>query len=323
MNIVVAVFRDPAWSLPPAQVDRLRRAFPQHQFHFAQSDTELREALPLADVAFSGQIDGPALAHATQLRWVQTPAAGVGRLLSSEMRARDIVVTNSRGIHGVPIAEHVLGVSIAMARRFAPAIRDQVAHRWQKPAIAEIVTLGGRRMGIVGLGSIGTAVARLATCVGMRVSAVRRNPDRAPVDFVDRVYGPAQLHDLLADSDFVVLSAPLTAETAGMIGSRELRLMKSGAFLINIARGKLIEQDQLARELAAGTIGGAALDVFEHEPLDPASPLWDLPNVIITPHTSAFFTEYWERAVDLFAQNLRRFENNEPLVNVVDKAAGY
>jgi phosphoglycerate dehydrogenase-like enzyme len=323
MNILVAVFSDPAWSLPPEQVERLRRIFPHHRFEFARSEPELLEGLTSADIAFSGQITGAALARAPRLRWVQSPAAGVGRLLSPELRARDIIVTNARGIHGAPIAEHVLGVSIALARQFGIAMRDQVAHRWQKPRIAEIMTLAGRRMGIVGLGAIGTAVARMAASAGMRVSGLRRNPDHPPVAFVDLVYRPGQLDELLAASDIVVLAAPLTPETSGMIGSRELRLMKRDAFLVNVARGKLVREDELARELAAGTIGGAALDVFEHEPLDPASPLWDLPNVIITPHTSAFFTGYWELAVDLFAQNLRRFENGEPLVNVVDKGAGY
>jgi phosphoglycerate dehydrogenase-like enzyme len=323
MQIVVAVFTDPTWSIPREQVDRLRRSFPHHTFTDARSERELVDALAEAEVAFTGLVGGAMLARAPRLRWVQSPAAGVGRLLSPQMLARDVVITNSRGIVGVPIAEHVLGVATMFARRLHLAVRNQVAHRWAKPTMSEVFTLAGRVMGIVGFGAVGSAIGRLASSAGMRVSALRRNPGGTRAEFLDAVYGPGQLHELLALADFVVLAAPLTPATTGLIGSAEIRRMKPTAFLINVARGKLIRQEELARELTEGTIAGAALDVFEHEPLDRASPLWDLANVIITPHTSAFFADYWQLAVDLFAQNLHRFENGEPLVNVVDKEAGY
>jgi phosphoglycerate dehydrogenase-like enzyme len=157
----------------------------------------------------------------------------------------------------------------------------------------------------------------------MRVIALRRHPEAARPEGVEQVFGPGELHTLLGAADYVVLAAPLTPDTAGLIGSRELRLMKRDAFLINIARGKLVKEGELAAELASGTIAGAGLDVFEHEPLDPDSPLWDLPNVIITPHTSGFFEHYWEAVGDMFAANLRRFDSGEPLFNVVDKTLGY
>jgi phosphoglycerate dehydrogenase-like enzyme len=178
-------------------------------------------------------------------------------------------------------------------------------------------------MGIVGLGSIGGAVAERAAALGVEVIAVRRTPSAPRPPCVSAVYPPAELDAVLRRADLVVLAAPLTADTRGLIGAGELRRMKREAVLINVARGKLVREDELAAELAHGTIAGAALDVFEHEPLPASSPLWDLPNVVITPHTSSFRSDYWALAVDLFASNLRRFERGEPLANVVDKAAGY
>ena len=156
-----------------------------------------------------------------------------------------------------------------------------------------------------------------------RVIAVRRHPEAGGPEGIEKVFGSADLDALLGQSDYVVLSAPLTVETAGLIGARELRLMKPTSFLINIARGKLVKERELAEELEKRTIAGAGLDVFEHEPLDPASPLWDLPNVIITPHTAGFFEHYWDEVGDMFAVNLRRFDRGEPLFNVVDKTLGY
>jgi phosphoglycerate dehydrogenase-like enzyme len=323
MDVLVAAFGDPVWFIPLADVDRLRRRFPQHRFIHATTGDALREGVRAADVALSSMIGGDLLPLAARLRWVHSPAAGVGRLLSPPMLARDIVVTNSRGLHGVPIAEHVIGVTIALSRQLPAAVRRQARHEWHKPAMAELRTLAGRHVGIIGLGAVGGAIARLASAVGMRVSALRRHPDRPAPDVLDAVFGPADLLLLLARSDVVVVACPLTEETRGLIGSRELRGMKREALLVNVARGKLVREDDLVTELRAGTIAGAALDVFEHEPLDPDSPLWDLPNVLITPHTSAFFADYWSLATDLFAENLRRFERGEPLLNVVDKAAGY
>jgi phosphoglycerate dehydrogenase-like enzyme len=155
------------------------------------------------------------------------------------------------------------------------------------------------------------------------VVAVRRSVKAPRPPFVSSIYPAEELGTLLEQADVVVLAAPLTAQTTGLIGAAELRRMKAGAILVNIARGKLVREEELAAELARGTIAGAALDVFEHEPLDPGSPLWGLNNVVITPHTSAFRSDYWEAAVDLFAENLRRFARGEPLINLVNKAAGY
>lgn len=323
MKIVTSVYSDPAWSLPVAEVARLQRLFPRHSIVDAPSrDARLRE-LPGADVAFLSQLKPDEFAAAPGLRWIQSPAAGVAGLLSAELRTSPVLLTNARGIHGEAMAEHVIAVVIVLFRQIHLAIRRQGSHNWVKEPQSAFRMVRGRRMGVVGLGSIGTVVAERAAAMGMDVSAVRRNPAAPRPACVTTVYPANGLDRLLEESDAVVLTAPMTVETRGLIGAPQLRRMKRDAVLVNVARGKLVHERDLADALAAGTLAGAALDVFEHEPLDPVSPLWDLSNVIITPHTSAFREDYWTLAVDLFAANLRRFEQGEPLLNLVDKAAGY
>jgi phosphoglycerate dehydrogenase-like enzyme len=178
-------------------------------------------------------------------------------------------------------------------------------------------------MGIVGLGAIGLELVKIAAPFGFQISAIRRRADEAPPPGVDAVWPPNRLIDLLALSDVVVLAAPHTPETKHLIGRRELAAIKPGALLVNIARGKLVDDEAVIEALRDGRLGGAALDVFTQEPLPASSPYWDLPNVIITPHTSGAMRDYWTPLVALFAENLRRFEDGEPLLNVVDKTAGY
>jgi phosphoglycerate dehydrogenase-like enzyme len=188
---------------------------------------------------------------------------------------------------------------------------------------ASIRTLRGARVLIVGLGSIGSETARLASAFGAHVVGIRRTPGARPPAGVDDVAAPAQLLDLLPSADLVVVSAPQTADTVHMIGERELARMKDDAILVNVSRGKLIDEAALLRALDTGRLRGAALDVFEHEPLDPASPLWSRPDVLITPHVSGFHADHWPEATRLFAENLRRFAAGTPLINQVDKQAGY
>jgi phosphoglycerate dehydrogenase-like enzyme len=221
----------------------------------------------------------------------------------------------------------VLGVSLALARQLHTAVRRQAERRWAQDELESdttaIVTLQGRRMGIIGLGSIGSEVARVASAFGLRVTGVRRQTDRPTPAGVDEVLPPERLGDLLATSDIVVVAAPSTFATERLLGAREIGRMKPGALLVNISRGTLIDDEALTAALESGHLGGAALDVFTREPLERDSPYWDLPNVIVTPHTSGAMTDYWTPLVALFAENLRRFERGEPLLNMVDKAAGY
>ena len=317
-----------AWNIPRALVDRIRCDFPEHTFLEAWDRASIRRLLPEADAAFTPLVDRDVLPHAQQLRWVQCPAVGVSHLLYPEMVRSHVVITNARGVRARAIAEHVLGVTIALARRFHTAIRHQVAHEWSQDPLENdpvhpIRTLYGCRLGIVGLGSIGMEIAKVCAAFGFRVSAIRRRVEIAAPDYVDELLPPGRLHELLARSDVVVLAAPLTPETRAMIGSRELSTMKRDALLVNIGRGALVDDEALIDALMNGRLAGAALDVFTEEPLERSSRYWDLPNVLVTPHTSGALQDYWTPLVDLFANNLRRFEGGQPMLNVVDKQAGY
>jgi phosphoglycerate dehydrogenase-like enzyme len=328
MDVLIGVISPfEAWILPRAFVDQLRRDFPQHRFLEAWDRDAVRRLLPDADVAFTPFVDRDLFPSLSRLRWVQSPAVGVGSLLFPAMLASPVAITSARGIRAGAIAEHVIGVTIALARQFAAAIRFQTEHRWAQDELegkrTSIDTVRGKRLGIVGLGSIGVAIARLAVPLGLRVSGVRRNAAGPPPEGVDEVLAPERLPELLAASDVVVLAAPLTPATKGLIGAREVAQMKRGAFLVNIGRGKLVVDDAIVEGLRSGQLGGAALDVFTREPLAASSPYWDLPNVIITPHTSGAMKDYWTPLVGLFAANLRRFERGEPLENLVDKTIGY
>jgi phosphoglycerate dehydrogenase-like enzyme len=271
------------------------------------------------------------LARAPRLGWVHSASAGVERALTPAARERGVVITNARGVFSRPIAEYVLMMMLAVSRRLPGLLELQRERTWQPLEGRELRDM---TVGIVGLGSIGRAVGALATAFGCRVVATRRRPEAAvpageseELSFgeamLDRVGGPETLPALLAESDFVVLAAPLTATTENMIDADTLATMKPGAWLINVARGRLIDERALLRALREGPLGGAILDTFRDEPLPESSPFYDLPNVIITPHTSWSSARVLDRSVDLFCDNLRRYAAGEPLLNVVDPRQGY
>lgn len=327
MNVLISIFSDiPTWNIPEAHVRRLRERFPHHRFAHARDAAETDALAADAEIAFSSLIRRSTLAAAPRLKWIHSPAAGVGSMLFPEMLASPVVLTNSRGTHAEAMAEHVIGVTIAMLRKLPEAVAHQAAHRWAHDAMSAGPPhrlVKGSIVGIIGPGAIGTAIARLASALGACVEAVRRRPELGPPEGARAVFGPDRLRERLPAWDIVVLAAPLTPETRGMIGASELGAMKPDAVLVNVGRGKLVREADLIDALRDRRIGGAVLDVVEHEPLDPASPLWDLPNVLITPHTSSLRADYWDIATDLFAENLRRWDAGEPLLNVVDKTAGY
>jgi phosphoglycerate dehydrogenase-like enzyme len=325
MKVVVAIYSTyQAWIVPESALDRLRAAFPEVEFVNAHDDREAVAALPDAEVAFSSIITPDMLSAARRLRWIHSPAAGVGGMLFPAMLARDVVITSSRGMHAETIAEHVIGVTLALFRRLQVAVLRQAQHRWTQDELSRPAPrlLRDATMGVVGLGAVGGAIARAAVALGMGVEGIRRRAGAAPPG-VAAVHPPSALHARLPHWDVVVLAAPHTNETEGLIGAPELALMKRDAVLVNVSRGKLVREAALADALARNAIGGAALDVVEHEPLDPASPLWDLPNVILTPHVSGFRPDYWAAATDLFIENFRRYRGGKPLLNLVDKQAGY
>jgi phosphoglycerate dehydrogenase-like enzyme len=325
VNVLVCIHSQFAvWNIPQDRVDRLRAEFPSHTFLHARDDGSALEFIGQAEVAFMGQLTREQLRVAGRLRWIHSPAAGVGGMLFPEMRESPVVITNSKGMSADTIAEHVLAVTLAMFRRLPHAFRCQAVHEWAQDAIAEQGnrTIAGSRILVVGLGGIGRAVARRMSLLGAHVAGNRRSADRG-VEYVAEVADPGGLIDQLRGADVVVLAAPYTRETRGLIGAAALAAMSRSAILVNVSRGGLVDEGALAEALRAGLIAGAALDVFDDEPLPPESPFWSMPNVLVTPHTSGFRPDHWEAATALFAANLRRFEAGEPLANVVDKEAGY
>jgi phosphoglycerate dehydrogenase-like enzyme len=326
--IVLVLLHSPfeMWNIPRSHVERLAQAFPGHRFLHATDDRAGIALIGEADAAFSSQIHQPQLAAARRLRWIHSPAAGVGGMLYPEMRRAPIVITNSRGMAANTMAEHVIAVTLVLFRRLHVAMRRQAERAWAQDEIAAPPpnrSIAGARVLVVGLGAIGSAAAARFAALGAAVTGIRRRPDGTKPLSVTEVAGPDRLLDLLPAADVVLIAAPQTADTRRLIGPAELAAMKRDAILVNVSRGGLVDEPALIEALRRGRIGGAALDVFEHEPLASGSPLWALPNVFITPHTSGFRPDHWDAATDLFAENLRRFEDGRALLNVVDKDAGY
>ena len=278
-----------------------------------------------AEALLLGSVPASVLDHvvtrSARLRWIHSASAGVDRVTTSVVRERGLTVTNARGVFSRPIAEYVVMMSLAIARRLPQLLELQRERTWQPLRGRELSEL---TIGIVGYGSIGVELSRLLAPFGSRILATRRHPERGAGDASNvELHGLDRLDEVLRASDIVVVAAPLTDETAGLIGAEQLAEMREDAWLINIARGRLIDEIALRRALQSGWIGGAVLDVFSEEPLAPDSPLYSTPNVIITPHTSWASDRVAARTVDLFVENLRAFRAGEPMRNVVDLEAGY
>jgi len=318
-------------------LERIRAAAPGARIVTLSREGLTDEPVDDVEVLLRGWLSSDAfdrlLARAPRLAWVHSASAGVERALTPAARDRGIVITNARGVFSRPIAEYVMMMILAVSRRLPGLLELQRERTWQP---LEGVELRDVTVGIVGLGSIGRAVGALATAFGCRVVAVRRRSEEGAAAtatdeesrsfgevMLERVGGPEELPRLLAESDFVVLAAPLTPETHNMIDARALDAMKPGSWLINIARGALVADRALLNALAEGRIGGAILDAFREEPLPPTSPFYDLPNVIVTPHTAWSTGRVLDRSIELFCDNLRLFAAGEPLVNLVDPSAGY
>jgi phosphoglycerate dehydrogenase-like enzyme len=314
------------WSVPAEHVERLRQRFPEHTFLHARDDADAISLVERADVAFSSQINPEHLRAASRLRWIHSPAAGIAGMLYPEMVASPVLLTNSRGMAADTIAEHVLAVTLALFRRLPLAFERQREKTWAQDEISDRPgnrTIAGSTVLIVGLGAIGSATAARMHALGATVTGVRRRRDAPLPPGVRAASGPEELLGLLPYADVVVLAAPQTNQTRGLIGARELHAMKPDGILVNVSRGGLVDEDALGEALASGRLAGAALDVFRHEPLRPESPLWEAPNLLITPHTSGFRPDHWDAATDLFSENLRRFERGDELLNLVDKGLGY
>lgn len=289
---------------------------------------EALEAVKDAEVYFGFGAPESIVRAGENLRWIHSGTAGVSGAITTTLRESGVVFTNSAGVHAPAVAETAIGMMLHFARGFDVAVRAQASAEWhvepfeRMPSIAR--ELAGATLGIFGYGGIGRETASRAVALGMRVVAVRRRGGGPMGDEHATVLtGRDGLERMLAESDYVLLSAPETRETRGVIGASAIERMKRDAVLINVARGALVNEEALLRALRDGVLRGAALDVFATEPLPPGSPLWRLPNVLVTPHVSAFTARFWEREAALLLDNLRRYLKGQPLRNVVDLAAGY
>lgn len=281
-----------------------------------------RELLARADVLFDfdhGHLeDLPTVAP--RVRWVQATSAGIGELLRrTGLDRTDIVFTTASGVHAVPLAEFAVLAMLYFAKQLPRVLLQQREHRWERFAGRE---LRGRTVAIVGLGKIGMEVARVSRALGLRVTGTRRGIAVADAA-VDVQRPPGELRALIADADHVVLAVPHTAETEGLIGAEELSAMRRGTVLVNVSRGRIVDEPALVEALRSGQIGGAALDVFAREPLPPESPLWDMPNVLVNPHSASTADSENAKLTDLFCENLRRYLANRRLLNLFDRERGY
>src|SRR5208283_632874 len=314
------------WNAPAWFSERLRAEFPQLEIvqlpDYKRLDAEVQDS----EILVAWSIRPEQVKAARKLRWIHSPAAAVHQLMFPEMVASDIILTNAREVHGPVVAEHVIALIFALAKKIPGSVELQQKHIWGQQLlwdeIPRVREVAGATLGLIGLGAIGRPLVRSAKALGMRVIAVREHPEKGG-DGADVVLGPAQINEVFRQADYVVLAAPVTESTRAIANAERLALMKAGACLINVGRGPLVDESALAAALREKKIGGAALDVFPKEPLAAESPLWDLPNLLITPHTAALTDKLWERHYALFSENLRRYLGGQALVAVVDKRKGY
>jgi phosphoglycerate dehydrogenase-like enzyme len=327
-------------AVEPPRSERLRAVVPH--WTFVQADDEAVAAAALVDAdCFFGKITPPLLAAARRLRWIQSPTASLEHYVFDALVEHPCTLTNMRGIFSDVIADHVMGYVLCFARNLHVYLRQQQQGLWRpvggkQDAGQNFITgpgmvseadrshmhLADCTLGVVGLGAIGAETARRAAAFGMRVTAVDpRRTDRP--EWVAELGGMDRLDDLLASSDFVVVAAPHTPETAGLFDRAKFQRMKRTGYFINIGRGAIVRLDDLVASLRAEELAGAALDVFEQEPLPPEHPLWRMPNVLLTPHVAACSPRIAERHLETLLENLRRFDRDEPLLNVVNKREWY
>jgi len=314
------------WRPKLVLVESIRERHPEMRvLHLPNYDT-LPQELPDANIFVGYSLRAEQLIHARELKWIHSTAAGVAQLMYPELRQSGITVTNASGIFSVPMAEHTMGLILAMARNFPDSVRYQdqskwsVQDLWDKPQ--HLTEINGSVLLIVGYGSIGRELAERAKAFDMRVWGVTRSGE-GDATHAERILPVSQLNEALPDADYVVISAPETAETKHLIGAEQIAQMKRGARLINVARGSLLDEAALLNALESGALGGAALDVTTTEPLPGQSPLWRAPNLFITPHTSAISERLWLRETELLLKLLDEWFDGKQLSNRVDFSRGY
>jgi len=316
------------WCAPAWLGERIHQAFPQVEVQQRNSYKDIDDHIRDAEIFFGWSLRGEQVRIAKKLRWIHSTAAAVHQLMSPELRASDIIITNARSVHGPVVAEHTIALMFALAKCLPAAVRYQQQHVWAQEQISyqhpHPTELAGSTLGLIGYGAIGSEVARSAVALGMRVLVVRQHPERkSDIGHGIESFGPDRLDEVISQSDFLVLAAPHTDMTRRLINAERVARMKPTAYIINVARGALIDEPALTDALRDHRIGGAALDVFDTEPLPADSPLWDLDNLLITPHTAATSDKMWERHYALIKENLRRYFAGELLLGLVDKQVGY
>lgn len=305
--------------------EAVRKQFPDIDVVLEPDAEKVVAHLADADVYTGFRLSSEQLDQAPQLKWVHSLSAGVEQWLNAGVAERGMLLTNSSGVHATNIAEHVFAMMLAFARHLPGLFALQQKHQWRDEEAygQQVFEIEGQTIVIVGTGAIGSAVASRAKAFGMHSIGVRRNPDGEAVPDIDEQLSFEVMRSRLGEADHVVICLPMTAETKGLFSAEAIASMKPGSHFYNIGRGGIVDQDALMESLRSGHLGGAGLDVTTPEPLPKESPLWDMPNVIITSHTSGSTPKYGERALGLFADNIERLRDGREPVNVVDPAAGY
>ena len=325
--LIVVHHRFELWNVPAWFGERLAQDFPS--LEVVQHDTYegVEEHLRDAEILFTISLRAEQFAVARKLRWIHAPTAAVHQLLCPEIVKSDVVVTNSREVHGPVVAEHVLALIFALAKKIPQAAVLQSKRVWGQNTIwgegPHPQEIAGSTLGLIGVGSIGRRVAQMAAALGMRVLAVREQVEKGCPEGVEAVFPLSGLDELLRQSDYVVVAAPLIPATEHLINAARLAAMKPSAYLINVGRGPQVDDAALVEALRTRRIAGAALDVFEREPLPADSPLWEANRLLITPHTAGLSEKLWQRHYELFSDNLRRYLTGQPLRYAVDKRKGY
>ena len=314
------------WQAPAWLRERLQEAFPHFRFVQLESYERVPAEVGDAEVFVGWRLEPQDFGNARKLKWIHSPTAAVHQLMFPELVASCVVVTSSTGVHGPVVAEHAITVLLALAKRLPQIVRYQAKKQWSQgqlwrehPRTREVA---GATVAVIGMGHIGREFTSRAKALGMRVLAVREDPAKGK-EGADAVFGSTQIEEVLPQADYVLLCPPVTTATERLINRDRLEKMKPDAYLINVARGNLVDEPALLEALRERRIGGAALDVFDAEPLPESSPFWSLDNLLITPHTAAVTEKLWERHFQLIAENLKRYLSGRPLLNQVDKKRGY
>jgi len=314
------------WRPKPAMAEAIRKRWPEMRVLHLPNYDELPKELPDTDIFVGYSLRAEQLKDAKKLKWIHSTAAGVAQLMYPELRDSGILVTNPSGIFSVPMAEHTMGLLLALARNFPDSVRQQGHAHWSQQDLWDkpqhLTEINEKVLLIVGYGSIGREVAKRARAFDMRVWGVTRSGE-GDRTHAEKIFLAAKLHEALPEADYVLIAAPETAETRHLMGTAEISKMKRGARLINVGRGSLLDEAALVRALESGALGGAALDVAKLEPLPAESPLWKAPNLLITPHTSGVSDRLWDRQAEVLIELLKRWFEGTELFNRVDFVRGY